>query len=1221
MQLTVSSSLPVAEGATRKIVRIMKLTAAFILICALHVSAKSVGQPVTLNVKDVTLKEVFRQIQRQTGLNILVDQTLLNNSQKKSIRVENADLNDVLQQLLQNEPLSFSIVDGRLVIKSAPELKRNPTRHVSAAIDITGKVTGENGEPLEGVSVNVKGTTLGTSTNVNGIFFLSNVDPDATLVFTGVNIERYEAKVEGRKTIDVRVKSNILEGQSVVVSTGYQRLPKERITGSFSTVGAQQLQRTISYNITDKLEGALSGLLYDPLGVTIRGVSTLNASRLPLVILDGFPITIDKDNNDYADANEFAAFQRALESINPNDVENITVLKDAAAASIWGARAANGVIVITTKHTKSRDPEINFSSNFSFIPKPDLNLLPYANPETQLMLEKGRFDAGWFDAFLLNMDLYYYNLSDYAYVARRVQQNQLPASALETLTQQMRTYDNRQDYSKYFMQNARHQQYNLSVSQNTGFNNYRFSASFDNDLALLQRNDENRVVLNFTNQFRPSDWLSFSVGSNISLRREKQNGMGIDELYNILPHQPFLDADGKYTSQTTFRTSLNFGRPFRESFYAANPWLPYDWNYNLKRELDNNDHTVSTSDARFQGGITIRPFKDVLTLDIKYQHERGTIRSDDLYNEETWETRFKVNQFASPTGTHPVPKGSFFDQAYNTSYSHDFLTTASFVKAFASDHQVAVLAGAEFRDEFRDKSNSRRYAYNPQTLTWATQMDYKTSYPRNMYPSNPYFIESSFSTIYNYWLKQDRYISTFGNFSYNFKSTYDITASWRLDRSNMFGKSPKYRQVPLWSVGGAWSIHKESFFNIPAVDRLRIRGTYGTSGNVDKTTSPFSIATVGGSQVNSTLQLQGAQYINPANSELRWETTEQVNVGLEFSILKNRIYGEVEYYNKQGRDLLATKALNSTYGFTNALINFGGIKNTGVDVTVSAMVVNKPVTWRTQIMQSFNRNIVTKTDLKDITQVALSYLLSPNSSNRIQTGKPRYYILSIPWAGLSADGLPQFYHDKTIQNAITTTLPANTTSYGFSNLIYEGATQAPYYGSWNNVIGFKQFELSFMAVYKFGHVYLHTSPFRVTNNDLYGFAQGNLVPHYAKEFENMWKKPGDEAHTNIPRLPLEYTGTTARSKTAWYNYSVNFGDHQVMNAATIRLQRVTLSYALNKSWLPRKVKDVRFMIQGRNLHTFTFNPYKEDPERLPDMMGNFLLNTRPEYTFSLQAAF
>lgn len=1201
----------------------MKLTSIFLLAACLQVNAKGYSQNVTLNLKNVTLQKVFKEINRQTGYQFFYKDVLLNKAGKVDINVKDVPVKDALNLCFENLPITFLIVDRSIVIRDKSDVIVND---LPIPIDVKGRVVNENSQPIAGASITIKGNkSKGTSTDANGYFELKGVDENATLIISGVNIESLEIKVDGRVDLaTLTVKNKVSESEEVTLnfSTGYQVVPKERVTGSFSTVGPKELGRTISYNIADKLEGVLSGVLYDPIGVTIRGVSTINASRLPLVVLDGFPIMIDKDQNDYADEAEFDAFRRALESINPNDVQSITVLKDAAAASIWGARAANGVIVITTKHTISREPEINFSSSLAFKPKPNINRLPYANGATTLALEKGRYDAGWFDSFIGNMDTYDYNVSDYAYTRARVAQGLLPQSDLDKLQQQMLNYDNRQDFSRFFMQPATHQQYNLSVSQNAGFNNYRFSASFDKDQPIMKQNDLSRVVLNLSDQFRPSDWLTLSFGSNIDMNKQYANGVSIQDLYNILPYQPFVDANGNYTSQTSFATSLYYGRPFREDFYKNNPWLPYDWEYNLKREFDNNDNTVKTLNTRLQGGVTVKPFGDMLALDLKYQYERGSVRTDNMYNEESWTTRNKVDMFAAPNGNNPVPKGSIFDQVYNTSSSHDFQLTGNFYKLFHKRHGIALLLGTEVREEQADASNSRRYGYNPQTLTWATQMDYHNVYPRNMYPNNAYYVESSFSTIYNYWFREDRYVSTFGNFSYSLDNKYDLTGSWRLDQSNMFGESSKYRQVPLWSVGAGWTINRESFFKWDFFNRLRLRATYGASGNVDKSTSPFAIATVGGSQTNSSLQLQGAQFTNPANPELTWEKTKQLNVALEFSMFGSRINGEIEYYNKKGTDLLANKALNSTYGFNTAMINFGGIKNTGVDINLSAVILKKPFIWRMQILQSFNRNVVTQSDIVDISQIALSYLLTPEyDANRIQAGKPRYYLMSIPWGGLSSDGVPQLYQGKNLINSLTTTLAASTTAYGFNNLNYEGPTEAPYYGSWDNVFSYKQFELSFLATYKFGHVYLHNSPFRVINNDLYGFAQGNLVPHYSQAFENMWKQPGDEAKTDIPRLPLEYTGTAARSKTAWYNYAVNFGSHQVMSAATIRIQRITLSYALKKSLLPAKVKDIRFLLQARNLHTFTFNKYHEDPERIPDMYGQFLLDNRPEFTFSIQAAF
>lgn len=1207
---------------------IMKLTFLLIIVAVVQTSAGITAQTVTYSAKSVSLQKVFNAIKNQTGYLFFYRMEDLNNTQPVTVDLKEVPIEKALQQVLIDQPLTWSIENRTviIVIKPNPAEAYNPPAKdgLPPPQTITGTIVDDNNTAISGASVVLQPVNRGTSTNEKGVFTFTNVpvgNYSLEVSFVGFKkIVRKVAVSDKPVTLAFNMIRDLNEEEELIVSTGYQTIPKERSTGSFATIGRKELDRTISYSIVDKLEGTVSGLLYDPLGITLRGVSTLNASRLPLVVLDGFPITIDRDENDYLDENEFSAFQRTMESISPGDVESITVLKDAAAASIWGVRAANGVIVITTRRSRSREPEINFSASVSSMPKPNVNKLPYANPQTQLAIEKGRYDAGWFDAFILNMDEYYYNLSDYAYTAARVEEGKLPAQTLADLERQMGSYDNRQDFSKLFMRPNIHQQYNLSVSQNAGFNNYRFSVAYDRDLAVMKQDEESRVVLNFTNQFKPVDWLLMSFGSNLSLRREKQNGVEMGDLYDILPHQSFVDENNDYTSQTTFLTSLNYGRPFREAFYEDSAWLPYDWEYNLKREFDNKDNSINTTDLRLQGGVTIKPWKtDMVVVDMKYQYEKGSIRQDNMYNEETWETRFKVNQFASPTGNHPVPKGNIFDQQYNTSYSHDFLLTGKFYKEFGGRHLVALLAGAQVREEYRDRSNSRRYAYNPQTLTWATQMDYHSTYPRNMYPNNAYYIESAFSTIYNYWLREDRYVSTFWNAAYTLDSKYDITGSWRLDQSNMFGKSPKYRQVPLWSVGLGWSIDKESFFDIDFINRLRLRATYGASGNVDKSTSPYAIATVGGSQTNSELQLPGAQYTNPANPELRWEKTKQLNIGLEFSMMSNRINGEIEYYNRNGIDLLATKAINATYGFSTALINFGNMRNSGIDINLSAILLKKPLTWRTQVLLSYNKNVVTKTDMEDLSKIALTYLLSPNSSNRIQAGKPRYYLLSIPWGGLDPDGIPQFYHADKLENALTSTLATN--SFGFENLIYEGPTQAPYYGSWNNVFSFKQFELSFLAIFKFGHKYLHTSPFRVSNNDLYGFAQGNLVPHYAKEFENMWKKPGDELKTDIPRLPFEYTGTSARAKTAWYNNAVNFGSHQVLNATTIRLQRITLSYALKRNILPPKLKDLRFLLQARNIHTFTFNKYHEDPEHLPDMMGYFLLSTSPEYTFSIQASF
>jgi len=1202
------------------------------LFFMLNVSATVLGQQVDLIMANASLKDCIKAIEKQTELGFLYHSRTVNEIKGIDIESEGTPVNEILDIILENTGLSYEIEESVILIK--PEILMNPFLPNNELIEnsqpqqeeervIIGRVTDNNGEPLVGVNIYVKGTTIGTISDINGEYSLKVPLSSKILVFSFVGFQQQEIKINDNGTINVILEESAQLIDELVV-TGYQTLPKERITGSFSKIETEELDRNIVYNLQDKLEGNVGGMLNDPLGITIRGVSTLNASRVPLIVLDGFPLQIDLNSDDYTDEEEFEALKRKLETINPNDVQNITVLKDAAAASIWGARAANGVIVITTKHTSKTEPQIEFSTNFSFSPKPDINKMPFADPETYLEIEKGRYEAGWFDFRINNINKYLYNTSEYVALIKKFNDGEASQADLDNLEQIMGSYDNRYEFSDYFLRSKSRQQYNFSVTQNTGFNNYRFSFSYDDYKTASVGDENNRFNIYFMDQFKPNSWLTLDFSSNMNLINEKNNGIPINDLFKQIPqHERILDEDGEYTSMSYLGRYYG-GKYHREEIYENNSYIPYDWEYNIKREFDNKNNVLGRNNFRLQGGITIKPFlEELFEMNVRYQYENSFTKESNLYNEETFFVRDKVNTFAQPDGTLPLPKGAIFDQFYPTSNSHTLRATTKLHKNLNEDHIITMLAGFEVREENSDKSNVRRYGYDEQSQDWAKQIDYSSRYPRNLYYNNSsYYIESAWSTIYNYTSKTDRYLSYFANASYSYLGKYDITGSYRIDKSNMFGDSPQYRDVPLWSVGGGWHIDKEEFFNFPFINRLRIRATYGQSGNVDKTTSPYAIASIGGSYTNPDLQLEGALFANPANPELRWEKTTQANIALDFSMFNNRLDGSIDFYSKNSSDLLTTKKINSTLGFKNALINFGEMKNRGVDLAVSAIIINKPLRWRSQIMYSYNENIVSKTDMIDINAISLSYILKPEYYNyRTQEGYPRFYLMSIPWGGLDENGYPMFYDGETLHHAETTTLKVK--DYPFESLIYEGPMQSPHYGSWNNVLSYRRFELSFLVTYKFGHKYFHVSPLRVANNDLFGFAQGNFVSHYAEEFEERWKNPGDEEKTNIPKLPFEYDASIRYANfSSWYTYTSNFGSHQIQNAGLLRFDRITLSYSLpSKIDQAIKAKNIVFAIQARNLGYIAFNKYNEDPENLQDMYGNFILQRLPEYTFSLRMSF
>lgn len=363
----------------------MKLLCFLMTAAFLQVYATGSAQ-VTLSLKDAPLEKVLHEIERQTGYGFLYTKKMMREAPDVTIDVKNVSVSQALQECFRGQPLEYSIDKNTIVItrKVLTSEWQLPGFVLPPPIDVHGRVVNEKGEPVAGASVKVKGSDKGISTDANGEFVLTGIDENATLVISGVNIETFEVKVNGKTDLGVlKGKLKISENEEIeIVSTGYQQLPKERATGSFVFIDNKLLNRRVSTNILDRLEGVTSGLIFNPgnlsngarlpnekLGITIRGVTTIDekVSADPLIVLDNFPYEGDINN------------------INPNEVESITVLKDAAAASIWGARAGNGVIVITTKKGKRGQPlKVNFTSNFTLGERPDLfysqNYLPSINP-------------------------------------------------------------------------------------------------------------------------------------------------------------------------------------------------------------------------------------------------------------------------------------------------------------------------------------------------------------------------------------------------------------------------------------------------------------------------------------------------------------------------------------------------------------------------------------------------------------------------------------------------------------------------------------------------------------------------------------------------------------------------------------------------------------------------------------------------------------------------
>ena len=1196
----------------KKMQIIMKISFALTALLAFTITtnASVFSQPnnVSLELKSQSLSSALVQFRDVTGVQILFNENAMQNVMCPDISLQDTPAEKALEMILKNTGFEFNEVNGVYVVTQPPQ-QAQQRRTVS------GVVTDEFGNPFPGVSVIVKGTRTGEATDADGKYQIQYDPQYTTLEVTFIGYKKMEIVIGNRSVIDIRLEPDAYYVDDVVV-TGYQTLPKERVTGSFAKITPEQLDQTLSYSIVDKIESISTGVLFDPLGITIRGVSTLNANRMPLIVVDDFPISIDDVNND----GELAGLYRTLESINPNNVASVTILKDAAAASIWGVRASNGVIVITTKRTSSREPEIDFSSNFMFSAKPDVGKLPFAAPATYLEMEMERYNAGWTDQWIANMNMAYFLMSDVILYNALFKQGICTQAELDAALQRAGTLDNRNEFSDLFLRGKSQQQYNLSIRQNTPFNNYALSLSYDKVNSIYKQTDNDRVTLNFQNTFKPSDYVQAGVALFTTMRKENNNGITLENLFASFPYEHFLDNEGNYTHMNNPTSSMMGASYFREAFYEAHKdYLPYDWNYNLKREFDNKNNTTVSTDIRVQGNITVKPFgNEELKIMAHYQYERSHIETNIIQNEETFYVRNLVNNFAQTNKTYPVPKGAIFDQEYGYNYSHTLRFTANYIKKVRNRHQFALYGGMEIQENSIENSLNRRYGFDEQAQTWATQMDLQTNYARNFYPSNAYSIESSYNSTQNYYTNMDRFLSYFGNGSYTFDDKYDITGSFRLDKSNMYGRTKQYREVPLWSVGAGWLISNERFFNVSWIDRLRLRATYGANGNVDKSTSPQPIATL---MNNGIIGLPGAVIVNPANPLLSWEKTLVGDFGVDFFLLNNRIYGTVEYFHKRSIDVLASQPMNVTLGYSSAKINTGEILNTGIEIDISLTPIRtNRFTWDSRIAYSYVKNEVVSGG-SDVRTLPVSYLLGVDYDEyRTQPGMPRFYLNGLEWAGLDERGYPQIYRydPDSPNNKKLLKYDDPYVELRFEDLVYMGAKQAPHFGSWTNTFNYRGFNFSCMLQYKFGHVYKHTSPVEVPNNDLFGLQQGNSIQRYHIEWRDRWKKPGDENFTDIPRLPTETHKSEAPIASSYYSDMLKYRNVQFAKADHIRLSRISLSYKIPNSVLPKAVKNLVLTVQAANVGYIAFNKWHEDPERVPDMYGNSLTRAVPEYTFNIK---
>lgn len=1183
-----------------KVLRIMKLTLMLLILGVLQVSANVYSQNAKINVQvsEMDLSEFLWELQQNSEVVFVYRTSDLEGYEKISLEREDASITEILDEVLSNTDLEYRFDKDVIVITKKENHDDTPETTIEQQEKkiIKGKVTDKDGTPLPGVSVVIKGTSVGVATDIDGNYALEMEQDKAVLIYSFVGMLSQEVVYIGQADQNIILLADTEQMDEVVV-TGYQTISRERASGSFQNVKVDKLMQEKSYsNVVQLLEGEVAGLYIAENAegktvMTLRGESNFDGADVnrvaPLVILDGFEISgVATGNNNSASIN----VTDLLKNINPNDIENITVLKDASAASIWGARAGNGVIVITTKRGKhAQKANINFSSSLRFQQKPNYHDAYAAGINTVLEFDKWAVENG----MAFPSENYYLPEAQQAYAD--YDSGNISEAELDATINRLKQNDLIHEYSDLFLRNSIEQQYSLSINQAVGKSSYYASFNYVDEDSNMKGVGNNRYSTYLNVNSELMEGIRFS--SKISYAQDKIKNNGAESMEFMKAYERILDDNGNYIPQFEQMTPK-----YEAELDAKVGGYPYDFERNAKREFDNADNETVARNIGVQAQLDFDIYKG-LTGMLSFNYQYGRSKTQSYFNEETNNVRNAVNgsdifdyfdhdndpltpdelqfvKFGIPTGGM-LDRNEFSNR--RTTY-RSALNYSGFIDKEQKQH-VTALAGADYSEDYQESHRfSTLYGYNSRTLTHKS-VDFANTY----YNNNGFFKRALAYDKAGIGKNKNRYLSYYANLGYTYNGKYTFNASWRLDDSNLFGSSSKYRNVPLWSVGGKWVISEEKFIDVSFLNKLVLRATYGIGGNIDRTTSPYLMVRYGSATFP---RYDYSTIYSFANQELRWEKTSTLNAGFDFALFNNRLFGTFDYYNRYSEDVMSRGNLDPTDGIKQQKRNFAEISNKGFELTLNyAVFQNKNWGWDANFVMSYNKSKIEKYD-------AFSDAISWYTGGGNIEGDPLSGFYAYRWAGLSDTGAPQVYDENNNvvdHNSVITSVDA---------IEYAGQRNPKYFGSVTNRLRYKGFTLGVQLTYKLGH------KFRLAPMQRYYIPTTGRYMH--EDMESRWQKPGDESITNVPAL----------AKNVGHNYGTYFDESniRVKDASHIRIQSLNLNYTL-KPELAKKIymQGVTVGITGQNLGLlWTANSENIDPDR-----GNrlFTYKTRPTYTFNLYLNF
>ena len=1154
----------------KKIVLMMKFYLVFTFLGVLNVIAGSAysQENLKLNLKEVSLMTLFREIQKQTGIDFVYNEEQCRDFGKVSVEISDGMVEQLLQQVFDSSKLTYRFENGVIMIKALDEMRPQEQK-----VQISGSVVDTKGQPLPGVTILLKGTTVGCVTDSEGNFRLElPMRENIVLSFSFVGMKTIEVAYSGQKEMKVVLEEEITEMEQVnVISTGYYDIDKSKMTGAVEVVTAREIAGKGYTSIDEVLRGTLAGVSVMNVSgrpgaqaqIRIRGVNSLTGNMEPMWIVDGMPMQGNLPTSVGVGATDLenTVLTSGIGNISPDDVESITILKDAAAAAIYGSRAANGVIVIKTKRGRVGKSYINVQSSFAISEAPK-NRLEMMNSEEKIAFERSLYED-FPNATLRGRASLLYKGIDEGTISR--------ADAMAEL-ENMRQINT--DWFDEIFRVALNHKHVVTLSGGSETTQFYSSINYSNEQGVIPNNDYKHfgATLKLTHDFNRNLRILFDVSS--SLRTEKSSASAVNPLYYATfanPYERPYDENGNYAYDYSYEPELSKVKD------------GYMYDFNMLKDLRENTAKTKYGSNQVNLQLEWKLFEGFMySLAGTVSNTSSYTRKEIAPGSYTSKVKSWILDLYSENEIPDNLNLGALQENTSRSFGWTVRNQIKYARELKEDHFVNIVVGHEVSAV---ESNSFMQ-YSPQYDVDKGLIGYP-----NLDGVNAGDLD--LDRLHETSKGQDRSVSVLATASYSYKDRYVVAGSSRWDGADIIGTDNRFS--PLWNVSLKWNMHEENFMkSCRFVNVLSLRGSYGFTGSIDRNAYPFTLMTYGSLRYYDGIQLPID--VMPGNPSVKWQKKEDRSIGLDFSLFNYRINGTVNYYCNDVNNLLGDKKIPYSTGRGSVVANLSSLRNSGWEFSLNTVNIDhENFRWTTSFNIALNDNKITDAFYEKISD--------------LYTIRRKYQIEGYPvnaWFGFKTAGInPQtgeymIYTDAKDEDGHPKGYPygngyiADGSTYSTENAYYLGEAEPPISGGFGTTLTYKRLSLNAQFAFMTGH---KIKSFKSYNGSLMNASRLNQL----KTEANRWRKPGDI--TNVPK----YTTSTATLSL------LEITDDKLEDGSYLKCNLISLGYNLPSNLCQKLgLSQLRCTFNVHNL--FTWTKYRGiDPETL----GAFGYPSAKKYMFTL----